>query len=68
MSEMGIGVAVGLVCGIVITWVHAWSSIRGEWRERRKIERRLAYLESHLCCGQGIFGCTGGPSCGWDHK
>jgi len=35
---------------------------------RHGIDMRLKYLERHLCCGKGYFGCDGGPKCTSDHK
>jgi len=64
MAYFCFGVLVGVVVLVVILWFVA----RWEWSERRKIDNRLRKLEYHLCCGRGIFGCTGGPNCDWDHK
>ena len=60
--------ATGVVLGIAITFFHEWAILKSEWRARKSIEGRLRYLEVKLCCGAGIFGCTGGPNCKWDHK
>lgn len=58
----------GVLVGVVVLAAILWFVARVEWAERRKIERRLKYLESNLCCGQGVFGCRRGPKCDWEHK
>lgn len=64
MNEFCLGIAVGLV----ITMFSYYILIKYEWKQRRKLEQRLDYLYSKLCCGKGFFGCNGGPKCNWDHK
>lgn len=55
---LGFASATGLA--VLLLW--------GDWFARCSIERRLKYLEHHLLCGKGFFGCKGGPKCPWDHK
>lgn len=58
----------GVMVGVVVLIAILWFVARWDWSARRKIEGRLKYLESRLCCGGGIFGCGGGPDCDYDHK
>lgn len=60
--------AFGVVVGLVLCGYTSWCAIQAEWSKRRDVEKRLKYLERNLCCGEGYFGCTGGPQCPWDHK
>jgi hypothetical protein len=58
----------GLITGLVITIFLSWLITRRELLDYYELNKRLKYLERHLCCGKGIFGCDGGANCKWDHK
>lgn len=59
---------IGVACGMGLLTFLSWWTARMEWEARRKIDLRLKNLERHLCCGKGVFGCSGGPNCTWSHK
>ena len=60
--------SIGFTCGLASMAFMSWLAIRSEWKVRVQLDNRVKYLERHLCCGAGVFGCSGGRNCTFDHK